>query len=186
MGLVPNVGKQRTLRSEARRLIGLVVWGLLLTALLGGCATARWKWAETRPGYVPPSQLFLVVKLGPEFDAGTDDGGGIASLVDALTAELGQRGIQATFAEPEDRKAYPRLTLVIRSSDAGNRVLSHFVPAGNPSISVFCSVTQARGGPPGFRGQIEGTLMGGSTTDSNTGAEAAGRAIGQAVANSEG
>jgi hypothetical protein len=150
--------------------------------LLNACATATWQWSKTAPGYVAPSQVFLVVTLGPEFDSDADDGGGIASLVDALTSELNRRGIPVNFAEADERKAYPRLTLTVRASDPGNRVLSHFLPTGNASISVDCEVRRARGQPASFRGEIAGYLMGQSTTDSSTGAEAAGRAIARAVA----
>jgi hypothetical protein len=178
MGLAHLGGRRR---GVARGVLALGC-AFLLAWLVGACAVAQWKSSETAAGYVPPSQLYLVVKLGPEFDSAANDGGGIAALVDALNAELAEQGIGVTFAAPDESRAYPRLTLLIRASDAGNRVLSHFTPAGSPSISVASELTMAAGRAPSFRGEIEGTIVGASTTDSNTGAEKVGRAIARAVA----
>jgi hypothetical protein len=153
--------------------------GFCMTLL--ACASAEWQAIQRTANYVPPRRLFLEIDVTDKA-AARNDRGQAATLVDGLIDELRARGVDASLADPESTRHYPRLKLLIQDSRNSSKAASYFVgPLAGSRLVLECSLLPAHGAAATFKGSLNGSDTGSSTSDSHLGAEAAAEAIAEAI-----
>jgi hypothetical protein len=157
--------------------LGLIGFCMALFA----CSSADWHAKQKAANYVPPRRLFVEIDV-TDRAAARNDRGQTATLVDALIDELRARGVDASLADPESTRHYPRLKLLVQDSRNSSKAASYFVgPLAGSHLLLECTLLPAHGAAATFKGSLEGIDSGSSTADSHPSAEAAAEAIAEVL-----
>ena len=159
---------------------GVILLGFC--SLAGGCAGATWKGAHFDPSYKAPKQLNVAIVVQAK---GEDVTEAVRVMREALSAELKNRGIAASFNEVSAVPASAELSVI--EWVPGSQVLRYLVGFGAGAAAMVVVVkSPSVDGQPGLSGEVRGWvksgMLGGNATNA---ASLAGQSIGKAIATGE-
>lgn len=169
----------------ASRLFLLVPVALALVS----CAYASWDTATRAPGYAMPRVVPIWVDITDKVER-ADDHGYTSTMIQSMEEELLARGFEPHIFTPtvgaaNEPRHLPRVEIVVRSWDEGDRALRVLSPfGGEPSLLVECVVLSAANKPI-FAGRLtasQNTSGWESPRDSAATAAVAGQLLGRTVA----